>query len=108
VIFFSFIAPRTSCRYDPTHISSECADNDQFQVVEKSKHHVADFALTVRPPGDRWAIEKEAQFFKIDVTFAQDTITLLIVPSECTDLCEQSFKVVRHSGPAHSIMGNDT
>src|SRR5665647_2102101 len=40
VIFFSFISPRTSRRYDPTYITSKCANDDQFQVVKKTAHHV--------------------------------------------------------------------
>jgi hypothetical protein len=108
VIFFSFISPRTSRRYDPTYITSKCANHDQFQVVKKTAHHVAHFAASIGSNSDRRAFEDEAQFFKVDAAFAQDSIALLIIPSERTNLCEQSIKVFRHSVPAHSIMGNDT
>jgi len=46
---------------------------------------------------DRRALEEEAQLFEVDATFAQDAITLFVVPSIRTDLCEQPIKVFRHS-----------
>jgi thymidine kinase len=81
VIFFSFISPRTSRRYDPTHIASQRADDDHFPAIEKSAHHIARFAASIGSNSDRRAFEDEAQFFKVDAAFAQDAIALLVIPS---------------------------
>src|SRR6266508_3562404 len=40
VIFFSFISPRPSCRYDPANITANSANDDHFYVFEKSENHV--------------------------------------------------------------------
>jgi hypothetical protein len=107
VIFFSFIFARTSRRYDPTHATSKCADNDQFQTVKKTAHHVPRFTTSIGSKSDRGAIEDEAQLFKVDAAFAQDAITLLIVPPELTNLREQPLKIFRHSEAPHEL-GCDT
>jgi hypothetical protein len=96
-MFFSFISACSSRRYDPTHISSECADNDQFQIVEKTVHLVAHFTFSIRTMSDHRTLEEEAQFFEVDASFSLDVLALFFIPPERTDLCEQSIKIFRHS-----------
>jgi hypothetical protein len=96
VIFFSFISPRTSRRYDPTHFASQRADDDQFSVIEKTAHHVARFAASIGPNSDRGAFEQEAQFFEVDVSFAKNALAFFVVPSKCTNLRKQPVKIFCH------------
>src|SRR5664280_3073458 len=53
VIFFSFISSRSSCRYYPTQVTPKCTYDDDFNVIEKSEHHVACLLYTSPSPRDR-------------------------------------------------------
>ena len=99
VIFFSFISPRTPRSYDPAHIVPKRADDHHLSAVEKPAHDVARFSTSIGSQCDDRTIEDDAQFLKIDASFAQNANAFCIVPSERTNPCEQLIEVFRHSDP---------
>jgi hypothetical protein len=98
VVFFSFISPRTSRRYDPTHVAPERTDDDNFYAVEKSEHHVTHFALSIGPPNNDRTIENETRIVEVDLPLAQNSIAFVVVPFEFANAREQRAVIVFDHG----------
>jgi hypothetical protein len=67
VISFSFISARSSRCNDPTQVTSQRTDDDEFYIVKKAEHFVADFAFAIRSLNDRRTSQDEAHVIEVDL-----------------------------------------
>jgi hypothetical protein len=97
VIFFSFILPRSSCRYDPALVTPKGTDNGDFSAIEVPEDYVARFTFSIGPISNCRLVENKTHFFEIDATLSNGPISFAIVPTKGANLCEQFRKFVGHS-----------
>jgi hypothetical protein len=107
VILFSFISPRSSRRNYPADVASDRADENNFNIVEKSEHHVADLALAIRPTDEGRTAKNKSRVVEIDVTGLQIAVTFRWIPIECAGLREEFCDIVLdHARPSGKIRSN--
>jgi hypothetical protein len=85
VIFFSFISPRSPCRYDAAGLASERADDDDFERFDEATDEEARFPLSVRAADEDRLIDYLPGIQKIDLVFAQIAPAFALVPFERLD-----------------------
>jgi hypothetical protein len=97
VIFFSFIFPRSSGRYDPTQVASERTDDGYFPAIKESEHDIARFTFSVGPVNNCRSIKDEAHLVEVDSAFANGPIAFGWVPAKVANPREQFRKFFRHA-----------
>jgi hypothetical protein len=82
VIFFSFISARSSCRYYPTQIAAQSANDSDLYVIEKSEDDITLLTTAVGPMYDCRSVKNETHFVEVDVPFAESLVTFSGVPTK--------------------------
>jgi hypothetical protein len=108
VVFFSFIASRSSCRHDPAGGAADRTYENNLYISQKAEHHVTDFAFAVGPTREEWPTEYMMCIAKIDTALLERFRAFVRIPIEITNMRENLLKIFfRHSEAPHEL-GPDT
>lgn len=80
MIFFPFIAPRSTGRDETARLAAYRADDDDFSVVNEPEYHVPGFAIANGLTDIRRAICHPPGVFKVNSVVTQIACVFSIVP----------------------------
>lgn len=84
-------------------VFSYCADEDDLHIFQKSKNHVALFAVSVRLSDQIRSIQYKPHILQIDIAFFQDFFALDRVEANSAN----ALKLSPDPGSCHCLFSNE-